>query len=888
MPQISFADIFPVVETTDYFHKDFKVMYKVLLAVLPKTLRLVNGVDFLEKAIENFAQVGARSEISTFYNGVKKAREKSLAIANNIIRYCVNNNAFDFFQLEDGVLLIEGVRSVVEKLNDEQLSDYTDDINRLIEYTKISKDHLLAGIKQCKIIESIQQMDLIHKLARLVVVASTWPLWAEYEKAGVYPVLDTLTSLIISKNELEKSALFIDADIDKREEQELAYKLLNDADRNYSQGKFNPCLVACSRILALVNAADNVKGKAYYYVVKCIEEHGCSYDEYYDKEEFIRLSLEFGCKEASEEWSLPQISSLVYTPTHGLQSIDAPKLIIYNTNNAASLAFLSSIPEEYLSDGRAVYVNSTAELLNSIRLDSSTLLLLADNDLQLNFSQFLSFLDYVHATDKDVSSTAECMVYLRTDENRYSSLIDLALKHVQEKRIKVHLIDDSRIAAQQLLSRHPLFYPIQSLSAETLNTVETVINYVVVADDSNELCEWLVREAFWMGCFTYRCLSLNIKVLSPNAEKLERVIRGNYPGMFNGLESLDAVSKVNVRFESIADVESNELELRLNELAKNNSYYYCVAALQDSIRGLNLSRRLREWSIRKKLRYGADMIGVTDLPIIAFYCEDDTTAHLANMISVQSIDKGNRWYNNYRLIPFGMHGEIYSWYNLLGNITEETASCVHLQYCGVATDADRSVIEKELEGFYYRVYNRDSSMAVAASLPYRLFHMPYRDTSTENSADHIVPRGWSILNGNAYTDIQSLSRMAKMFEQGLENISNIELLTTYEHARWARWALSRGWIAATPNEAVTYMICGNPKQQLFIARMHACICSVDDLALLQKTLYEELGDERCDAYAPVGVNKDVYDRFIVMDRQSIVSTPHLLMRTWLHSKSNKD
>lgn len=883
MLKITFKELFPVRRKNDFFHGIVK-QKEVLLQILPASFRLDEGIDF----IENAATEGDRTDLSRFYNfggPLKKAK----AIAHNIIvYYSSDRQSSDFFDTELGRTLIAQTTSLLNRLGPERKSMYIETIDSFLKKIKASKEDGLKGINSNSVIDGIRHLDIAAKVARLVIIASTWSLWEQYSYIDIKPLVDNLACIIVPKSYYGKKGNTLNFDENRLQNRAIARSVLNGAEKHFEIGDFELCVSECSRILSIINAEDEIRGKAYYLMVKCIEEHECPYNEYYNRNEFTRLSMELGCQEAIDEWNFPQIDSLVYSPTRGLQSIDAPNLIVHNSNNAASTAFLSSIPEEYLSNGQSVYVNSTAELLNTIRIDNSTLLLLADEDLQLNFSQFLSFLDYVHAVDTALSATAELVVYLRTDENRYSSLIDLALKHVQEKRLKVHLIDDNKIAAQQLLSRHPLFYPIQSLSAETLNTVETSINYVVVADDANELCEWLVREAFWIGCFSYRCLSLNINVLSPNAEKLERVIRGNYPGIFSGIEYLDAVSKVNVRFESIADVESYELELRLNEFAKINSYYYCVVALQDSIRGLNLSKRLREWSIREKLRSGADMIGVTDLPIIAFYCEDDTTAHLANMISVQSIDKGNSWYNNYRLIPFGMHGEIYSWYNLLGNITEETASCVHLQYCGVDTYADRSVIAKELEGFYYRVYNRDSSMAVAASLPYRLFHMPYRDASTEIRADHIVPRGWSILNGNAYTDIQSLSRMAKMFEQGLKNISNIELLTTYEHARWTRWALSRGWIAATPNEAVAYMISGNPKQQLFIARMHACICSLDDLALLQKTLYEELADDRSDNYAPSGVNEDVYDRFIAMDKKNIVSTPHLLMRTWLHSKNNKD
>lgn len=885
MLKITFDELFPVREKDDFFHENF-TQSKILLGILPEKLRLVDGIDFIADAVKQ----DKRTKLSNFY---KKGEplEKAKAIAHNIsVHYSVEcgNGTSGFFDTNMGKDLVNRTASILDCLSPDALCMYTEHIKCLLDDIEASNDNYLYEINGRSIVDGIKHMEVYDKIARLVIIASTWSLWEQYSDIGIKPLIDSLVRVIVPKSYFDKNSSSLNSNVNKLEDQAAARAMLTRAEKDYSEGGFKSCVAECSKILSVFSAEDDVRGKAYYLLLKCVEEHECSYNEYYDPKEFMKLSIESGCKEAAAEWSLSHIDSLIYTSSRGTKPIHSPDRIIYNSQNAVSAAFLSSVPQDYISENRMAYAENAAELLSEIHSDNSTLILLADDDLQLNFSQFIRLLDFIHISDSARSAVgAVFTVYLRTDENRYSSLIDIALKYVGDRRIRVYLLDDCKAATQTLLNRHPLFYPIQSFSSDALNTVETHLNYMVVTDDANELTEWLIREAFWMGCFSYRSLVLNITVLSPYADKLESVVKGKYPGMFTGLEKLDDISKVNFSFKSIIDVESDKLENELDALDGINSYYYCVIALKDPFSGLELSKRVREWSIRKKLRSNADMIGVADLPIIAFYCTDDNIAHLSGMISVQSIDKGNSWYNNYRLIPFGMPGKLYNWNNLFGNTIEETAGCVHLQYCGVDTDADRRVIEKELESFYYRVYNRDSSIAVAVSLPYRLFHMPYKDQAMGISTDHIVPRGWSILNDSAYTDIQSVNRMANMFKQGLNNESTVKQLTTYEHARWARWALSRGWIPATPSEAVSYMMSGNPKQQLFIARMHACICSVEDLTLLQKTLYEELTDERGDNYAPSGANEDIYDRFINMDKRSIESTPDLLIRSWLHSSNTK-
>lgn len=99
---------------------------------------------------------------------------------------------------------------------------------------------------------------------------------------------------------------------------------------------------------------------------------------------------------------------------------------------------------------------------------------------------------------------------------------------------------------------------------------------------------------------------------------------------------------------------------------------------------------------------------------------------------VQMTDCGNSWYNNYNLISFGSLRDRYSWDQLDGGYLERVAESTHLEYCGCEASASLETKTDYLKDYFDRSYNRDSSMAVALSMTYRLFQ------TDVNSTDHIL------------------------------------------------------------------------------------------------------------------------------------------------------
>ena len=157
------------------------------------------------------------------------------------------------------------------------------------------------------------------------------------------------------------------------------------------------------------------------------------------------------------------------------------------------------------------------------------------------------------------------------------------------------------------------------------------------------------------------------------------------------------------------------------------------------------------------------------------------------------------------------------------------------------------------------------------------------------SSKHIIPtNGWDIMNANFFDDTDdftdTLSEMADHFKNSIKNDDILKQnLLYYEHSRWLRWAISRGWVKADVNDVITYMKAGNPKQQLFIAKMHGCICSVDDLKHLSQAMCRNANEKNWKRFAGkrVSIYEYIPKDFVSTDTSNIEKTPEILQMKWL-------
>ncbi|MCI9487636.1 MAG: hypothetical protein HFI64_11880 [Lachnospiraceae bacterium] len=898
------------------FRKDYEITWETIfprnllkkgqrdiLQLFPPEYRILEGGEDLAKA--------NKTALSRFWNANEHSRMKYENVRSNIIRHASGEDCSfeDARPVQD---LKTNLESMLAELSAADRERYEEQINAVIDCLKGSGADGAASeetaLYRCfrswdmKEIFEHDLQDFSSRLACLAMIAATWYFWRAAAEGSdgrkgkamtkglpgiVFPFRPKKSGGVSDQNEEIRK-------IREREKKEAREKLA-EAEERYSAGEYAECRELCLEITDQRLADDAVLGKAFYLLVKCCEL-GCKFKGY-DRGKFIRRAISYGCHEAREEWKTFRLDTLLYKPSRP-EADDA--VVVLNCENKRTALFLKTIPEHMEKHfGDYVILASAAEELAGQAVPAKKIrYLLFDDDLGKNFQDMLSILDKIKSWGADPhkrrSSTDlwDISIYIRMEEESSSALLDTALGHMDRYRIPVHVIDDDKWPVHRLLSRYPLFYPIRSHTKYALANKRFALNYVVIAQDNDGLTRWLIREAFWLGCFWYHGVTFSITVLSPAAEQIKDRLKFDCPGMSDILEGMpsdadsrlpdaDRISGIALSFKNIrsGSLYSSKLTDELDGLGETNSLFYFVINAKDDLSSLNLGIKVREWSIRNLVKSGS-RINKTELPLIACHCEDSNIARLSESMVVQMEKFGDSWYNNYLLIPFGALRERYTWEELDGGYYGRVAQSVHLQHCGVDESDFTEKREEALKSYYAKCYNRDSSMAAALSLPYRLFQ-----TYTDDS-DHIIPKGWNIPDENAYTNHSesgSADAMASAFEKSFHIGENEKNLMLYEHARWVRWMIARGWCTANTQETIAYMEAGSPGHQLYIGRLHSCICAFDELdrrydALHGEALYRT-GSSAFSRFAES--NKEF---FTGIDRSSVKKTPKLLRAAWFAAR----
>lgn len=700
-----------------------------------------------------------------------------------------------------------------------------------------------------------------------------------------------------------------------RRARDLYKRMREQRDR---EGRADPqdlasCCSACRSVLALEDQArDIARGTAYYYLFKCHQEFGAKEDPKleYDARLYAQRALAFGSRKAREDnavWSAVYKYPLLYEPQPGEGgSVPLPQRLLANADNARLALFLSTLPPalSVMERDKLLCVGPVSQLIATLDdAGSRQWFLLFDDDEEKNFSDALHILDAIKKSHV-LSENIQTEIYVRLSEERYETLLDTALSRMEGKIVPLYVIDENKFAAQRLLSLHPLFYPLHTIRAGRLENKKARVDlhFVIICTAKYELACWLVRESAYLACFMQRNIMVHITVLSPQSSLLEAQLRALCPGLFNEdlLGDADA-SSLKLSFLPIVAGSHMPPEMLFLDQAADGSHmppraflldqafdkifwkadrFMYFAVLGDSdVEGLDLAIHVREWCIRRAVRADTE-IERSRMSVIAFACKDPTIAQLAKNTVVQAQRHGGSWYNDYALLPFGMLTERYTWDTLDGGRLERMAQCTHLQYCGCRPDAPKKICRQELRDSYFnRLYNRDSSLALALSLPYRLFQVKKRGEMDR----HICPENWSIDDETAYTGA-SLEKMLSAFAdigQGQK-----KTLAQYEHTRWNRYMLSRGWLPATADETISYILAGNPKQQLYIGRMHSCIIPWDGLEELQKRLqlYASTYEEG---------KKNPFERFTAdcftdLDKKNIADTAAIFLLAWFNERESEN
>lgn len=731
-------------------------------------------------------------------------------------------------------------------------------------------------------------------LCSLIAIVSTLDAWYQRPKnKTLYASHKILADILLpSKSNYRNDSSWTHKR--KEEEEKNAHELLLSAAEEYEKKHYDQCAKSCLEIIQKNFVADLTIGEAYYLLAMCYKEINCQ-----NINEIIlalEKAVDYGFQKAYEELLLyntinKQKKEALYNEP--MTALSAQDYLIFNTYNTRVEMILKTLPTTLWNESEykehIIYQVKNTTLRNVIASGSASLFFLLDDDYMKNFHDFLTVLNHIKSIGKHSSSNIA--IYIRTNEEQYASLIDTSLKLINEENIVLFTIDDDKWPAQHLLFNHPLFYPIHTLRNIDLDhrmpNKYTTINYTVVSESNDNLTNWLIREAFWLSTLWYKKVHFNISIVSPEYEQISSRLRYECPGIFSDV-STSEVSSVQIRTPTteIDNLQSPKLLTELSKICSepHGAFNYIVINTAKDITSMNLAIKIREQSIRQLIQSNTKPNRST-LPIIAFHCPDSDIAKIATKLCVQTIDQGSAWYNNYNIIPFGMLGERYTFDSIDGGYLEHLAQATHLQYSGLDSTANCKDIQTALQNYFKRTYNRDSSMAVALSLPYRLFQTnPY-----DSNSNHILPLDrWNITD-SPYTKTLLSGSLAEKFKESLPEGENFTNLVRFEHSRWLRWMISRGWISATPEQNEIYLKAGNPKHQLYIARMHGCICSFDELDCLSEYLFNCATEKNWKQYADGSsfINRKKKD-FKIIDESNINMTTEILQTTWFEKDTKKE
>ncbi|MCI5648540.1 MAG: hypothetical protein MR332_03765 [Fusicatenibacter sp.] len=232
--------------------------------------------------------------------------------------------------------------------------------------------------------------------------------------------------------------------------------------------------------------------------------------------------------------------------------------------------------------------------------------------------------------------------------------------------------------------------------------------------------------------------------------------------------------------------------------------------------------------------------------------------------------------NNSGLISFGSRRERYCWSEINGGVLEQMSYCIHMNYSGVPVTEQQSAlscdeIAEARKQYYQRSYNRDSSCSVAISLPYRLWESHYPDLD-----EPLYPKAWNILEEEKFTGTAGREYLCRMLngqpkrgwgktEKAKISIdgtvaTSVEMnnekdqkyreetrrLAEWEQLHWARWMITRGYLPVTFRQAESYRK-DTGRHQLYLARVHPCITTDEELKSLGEKLDQDFLKFNCDS-----------------------------------------
>ena len=466
-----------------------------------------------------------------------------------------------------------------------------------------------------------------------------------------------------------------------------------------------------------------------------------------------------------------------------------------NSLDGNNLVFISTLPDgewhlftteqKNPAIDKAVTVKSFDEFViiqNLTEFDSyihKVILLFSSEDEDRNLNECLIVLDKLFNIALGISEKQRkalmdnIEIFVGAKYEIASALIDASINDMGEDiYFKVHIIDETRDSAHQLLCDAPLFLPLIS-NQKRDDSVNVVLfgcsetNYRIIKESIG--CAYLGKEH-----------PVCVTMLGTGADRMDRRLRQECPGIFREPH----IECIRPKFISCCIKEEDFPSLIYgnlydehpdNDLVKTLSVgNYFVVDLSSDQESIRFAMELRTWLLRSR--------GTFDrTPFISVKCRNSQNSYLASHLTLSGQAAGDTYYSRYDLFPFGITRVLYSYNRLVENPRlEEVALQIHKSYYGGA--------DRRAENDYYSFsYNADSSLLTAIGLSYRLF-----------AGGSYFSQKEQYLNYGAFDSVALLSDYAEAIKPKEDYAASLE------QSRWNGFMLSRGWESADLNQVRAY------------------------------------------------------------------------------------
>lgn len=390
-------------------------------------------------------------------------------------------------------------------------------------------------------------------------------------------------------------------------------------------------------------------------------------------------------------------------------------------------------------------------------------------------------------------------------------MVELMMDSLDKGMVEVNVVNEARNVAYQLMEQHPL----------TDAAKDKQISVLVVG--FSDVAEECVRAISWCGqLYNY---SLKIRMLADFPEHWQVDFRSRFPGLFTSRYDVDLIDCKGI----------SQLQTALEQHAADAGYIIVA----DRTEELTVQQAV----FLRRFYYRQDP-AFKHAPLIYTYTKTAEKGEAIRRLCTAEAKEARR--ESYRLTPFGVATEIYSFQNISDSGLEKLAKNVHLVYEDIFSDGEINAVEAIGRYNLFEV-NKRSNRANALHIRYKLAAMGLK-LSEDPEAEEVDFRDY-------------------LSEELLEQ------MTYAEHDRWMAFLESEGWLEASLEQVRAYQASGISKgrHNCPLLKMHPYICPFEDL----KDCSDQLGLPDSTVY-----DRDLISRIpdIIHDRWGIAGKKYKIVK----------